>query len=331
MEEVFILYKLPGNSPICKRKGIINSSLSVIMNNATNNELFYFSPFNAGNQAYTCILNQTIEKITTVYYHLNNQNTYDTKEQFTNKVSVAVNEMNQNQNMSKVVLARCKQVPLNKELDINNCFATLCEKYPSAFVYAITSSLTGTWLAATPELLLKSNADKMETTALAGTMLANSTKLWSSKEIDEQHQVEIFIEKILQNHNLELINKTGPQDLVAGHIKHIQTKYEFLKPKTVESFLQSLNPTPAVAGLPKQESIHFIEKNENLNRKFYAGFVGTQTPNQLSLFVNLRCMEIFENHANVYAGCGITKNSNPENEWIETENKLLTLTQIIQQ
>lgn len=329
MEEVFILYKLPGNNPTVKRKGLINNNLENVVDNKTNDELFYFSPFNAGNKAYTCVLNETIENIYTAYYSHDRENTYDTEEQFTHKVRVAVNQMNQHHEMSKVVLARCKKIKTEKEFDINSCFLALCRKYPTAFVYAISSPVTGTWLAATPELLLKSNDEIMETTALAGTMLANKEQPWTNKEIDEQHQVEVFIEEIIEKHHLKLITKTGPQNLVAGHIKHIQTNYEFLKSNNLSSFLQSLNPTPAVAGLPKIPAINFIEQNENLNRSFYAGFVGTHFSNQLSLFVNLRCMEVFKNHVNVYAGCGITKNSIPQNEWIETENKMLVISQII--
>jgi isochorismate synthase len=36
-------------------------------------------------------------------------------------------------------------------------------------------------------------------------------------------------------------------------------------------------------------------------------------------------MEIFKSHIHAYAGCGITKLSNPNKEWQETENKLQTL------
>jgi isochorismate synthase EntC len=36
-------------------------------------------------------------------------------------------------------------------------------------------------------------------------------------------------------------------------------------------------------------------------------------------------MEIFKNHVNAYAGCGITIQSNAESEWKETEYKLQTV------
>jgi len=42
---------------------------------------------------------------------------------------------------------------------------------------------------------------------------------------------------------------------------------------------------------------------------------------QTNLFVNLRCCEIENNLTKIYVGCGITKDSQAEKEFIETENK----------
>ena len=47
------------------------------------------------------------------------------------------------------------------------------------------------------------------------------------------------------------------------------------------------------------------------------------------LFVNLRCMKIEEKKANLYIGCGITEDSIPENEYIETINKSMTMKKVI--
>jgi isochorismate synthase len=40
-------------------------------------------------------------------------------------------------------------------------------------------------------------------------------------------------------------------------------------------------------------------------------------------------MEITDNRIHLYIGCGITKDSNPEKEYIETANKALTMKQIL--
>lgn len=43
------------------------------------------------------------------------------------------------------------------------------------------------------------------------------------------------------------------------------------------------------------------------------------------LYVNLRCCQIQEGKAYLYLGGGYTKQSIPEDEWEETENKARTL------
>ena len=57
--------------------------------------------------------------------------------------------------------------------------------------------------------------------------------------------------------------------------------------------------------------------------KFYAGYLGLWNPDEAScnLFVNLRCLEVEEYKINIYVGCGITGESNPEKEFLETEHK----------
>jgi isochorismate synthase len=94
--------------------------------------------------------------------------------------------------------------------------------------------------------------------------------------------------------------------------------------------VKALHPTPAICGLPKEEALRFILENENYDRKYYAGFLGEwNKANQSDLFVNLRCLEVENEKVNLYVGCGITKDSNPEKEFIETENKSMTMRNIL--
>lgn len=327
MNKATVFYRLPNSNQIVKRSGLINSELSPIsFENKDEKDVFYFAPFNSGNKAFHCILDKEINQFEVISYRKNNQIHYDTEENFIRKTADAIAFMKSDSSLNKVVFARCFKKELSYEIDINVFFLNLCLNYPSAFVYVISSSITGTWIAATPELLLKSHDNSIETTALAGTLTLNEDKKWSEKELDEQNKVEIFIDDLIKKNNMELKEKLGPETLIAGNLKHIVTKY------TIESatnktalFLAALNPTPAIAGLPKELAIKYIEENENLLRSFYTGFVGIKEKNTTSLFVNLRCMELFKNHINAYAGCGITKQSEPINEWNETENKLQTL------
>ena len=73
----------------------------------------------------------------------------------------------------------------------------------------------------------------------------------------------------------------------------------------------------------------YILENEGYNRTFYTGFLGEWNCNETTnLFVNLRCMEIGKVNS-IYVGCGITKDSIAENEFIEIQNKSETIKNII--
>jgi isochorismate synthase len=42
-------------------------------------------------------------------------------------------------------------------------------------------------------------------------------------------------------------------------------------------------------------------------------------------YVNLRCMRFYDTSIEMFAGAGITIDSDPKKEWMETENKLALL------
>lgn len=119
----------------------------------------------------------------------------------------------------------------------------------------------------------------------------------------------------------------------------------------LKDLIEALHPTPAVCGLPKEEARNFILENENYDREFYTGFLGEINMKQevkrsinrrnqenqayssfvtkTSLFVNLRCMKITEEAAEIFVGGGITKESVPEAEWEETQNKAWTMKTVL--
>ena len=116
---------------------------------------------------------------------------------------------------------------------------------------------------------------------------------------------------------------------------HLQTTYlvdtkaiDFQQFATV--MLELLHPTSAVCGMPKAEAMQFILENENYDREFYSGYLGPININNASnIFVNLRSMKICQNTAHIYAGAGITEDSDPEKEWNETEIKMKTMLNIL--
>jgi hypothetical protein len=195
LNKATVFYRLPNTNQIVKRSGLIENDLKPIsFENNISQEVFYIAPFNEANRAFHCVLNKEIEKFEVISYSKNNKNQYDLETQFIAKTQKAIDLMSTSNSLTKVVLARCFKQNINYEININVYFLNLCLSYPNAFVYAISSSVTGTWVAASPELLLKVNENNIETTALAGTLHINADLNWTQKERDEQHKVEIYID-----------------------------------------------------------------------------------------------------------------------------------------
>lgn len=237
--------------------------------------------------------------------------------------------------MDKMVAARSAAITLPNDFSPSNFFAQLTDAYTDACVYFFYIPQIGCWCGATPEKLLTVNKGILQTVALAGTLPAGENAEWTDKEYDEQNMTEFFIEETFKQLKLTGIRKTEVQTIEAGTLKHLRStiswkpKPDILKQK-FGKLLAALNPTPAVCGLPQFEASLFISQNEQLERRFYSGFVGFLKPNETNLFVNLRCMELGANNALLYAGAGITQDSNPEDEWNETQRKMEVLGSVVQ-
>ena len=74
-----------------------------------------------------------------------------------------------------------------------------------------------------------------------------------------------------------------------------------------------------------EQSRDFLLKHENFDRSLYSGFLGPAEEKEAHIYVNLRCMQLFEKEAILYAGAGVVQGSVPEKEWLETEEKMNTL------
>ena len=238
----------------------------------------------------------------------------------------------------KVVLSRKETVDL-EHFDMETIFTRMLNSYPSAFKYCFFHPKVGMWMGATPEQLLKVRDFEMQTVALAGTKVDKGKEnvVWKSKELKEQQFVTDFILENLKNYVSEEV-VSSPYTVQAGSLLHIKTDISAkLNDKAdLKSVLKILHPTPAVCGYPKAAAKDFLLKNEGYDREFYAGFLGefninfvTGKSDYYDIYVNLRCMKIENRKANLFIGCGITEDSVPEKEFLETVNKSMTMKKIL--
>jgi len=256
--------------------------------------------------------------------------------EFISNVNKAMDAMNAGE-FHKVVLSKIRLEQLPDDFQPEAFFLKLCEKYPHAMIYLLQLPEVGCWMGATPEPLLTVEENIVKTVSLAGTQLATNDDIesyqWTAKELDEQGIVTGFVEKTLQSLGIKDYSKTGPMNYQAANLIHLKTAFEF--PETslenhLGDFLKALHPTPSVGGLPKTEARNFILENEQHDRSYYTGFLGPVNINdKTDIFVNLRCLQLFEKQFVLYSGAGITASSIAEREWEETDNKMMTMMNVM--
>jgi isochorismate synthase len=238
----------------------------------------------------------------------------------------------------KVVLSR-KTLVAVPSFELEIVFKKLIAFYPNAFKYCFFHPKIGMWAGASPEQFLKINQETLQTVALAGTQAVTESAnvVWQEKEIEEQQLVTDFITQSLADKVSEL-TVSSPNSVQAGNLWHIKTDISatISSDSNWEEIIKALHPTSAVCGLPKAAAKEFILQNESYGRSYYSGFLGelnidlaTFRTEQSDLFVNLRCMKITENNAEIFIGCGVTKDSKPEAEFIETVNKSMTMRKVL--
>jgi len=235
--------------------------------------------------------------------------------------------------ISKVVLSRTQTSGQLAAMELLQLYHTLCETYPSTFVYFAHFPEYGTWMGASPEKLISCRNKQCSTMSLAGSRPAGSDKNWEAKETWEQEMVTRYITQVLAEQNVTDLKISNSFTSKAGHVEHLCTLFTFNLEGQLElgNLIQRLHPTPAVCGTPTDKAMELIHQLEPHCREYYTGFLGPVNPqDQTNIFVNLRCMKIAASNMTVFAGGGITKDSVPEKEWEETELKSRTLLSLIE-
>lgn len=235
--------------------------------------------------------------------------------------------------LRKVVLARSRAVSLSGEHDAKALFANACAAYPQAFVALVRTPRLGTWLIATPELLVESHAGRLRTVALAGTMRRGGSVRpeWSRKNREEQAVVSRYVGDSIAH--LATDCETGDTETIAsGDLLHLVTTFRFGLPAgaTVADVAAALHPTPAVCGMPKEAALRAISRTEHCRREYYSGFAGPVGANgDADLYVTLRCAKIEGRECTLFAGGGLMPESDAREEWDETEAKMETVVRVL--
>lgn len=240
----------------------------------------------------------------------------------------------------KVVPSRAETVALDPAFDVVAAFFALCDQNPNALVSFVSSPAAGAWLGATPEILVSvENRRTFRTVALAGTQPYRGQRLkdvaWTQKDIEEQALVERYIISCFKKIRLREYDEHGPRTVIAGNLLHLKSEFEVDMmetnfPQLGSVMLSLLHPTAAVCGAPLESSRYFLAMHEGYDRQYYAGYLGpVNFAGGTNIFVNLRCAQLTNSLAILYAGAGVTIDSVAADELAETDIKLQTLRSVL--
>ncbi len=246
-----------------------------------------------------------------------------------------------NGHLQKVVLARRLVEPLSAGVSPGAVFEGLRRMDQNGFISLISVADVGTWVGASPEVLIDQKPDGMlRTISLAGTQstaLAGGVEnaAWTQKEIQEQAMVSRYIVNCFKRIRLREFEEHGPRTVQAGSLMHLRTEY-LIDTNSLDFddlpslLLDLLHPTSAVCGMPVDAAHAFISEHEQTPRELYSGYLGpVNTASGTHLYVNLRCVRLGAESATFYSGAGITADSRPEDEWSETELKISAIRDVV--
>jgi menaquinone-specific isochorismate synthase len=237
------------------------------------------------------------------------------------------------QEISKIVLARRVELTLSSQLNWESVKKYLSENYPDCSIFFYHKS-DSTFFGASPERLAKFERGKIAVDVLAGSIARGASEvddtfferqMLASTKLQHEHDLVIHQLKKSLSKFVTKINVEKIPFKKLKNIQHLHTvlKTELLPDKSIFEIIDSIFPTAAVCGEPKDKAMALLKKIEDYNRGFYSGIIGwLNLKNEGDFVVGIRSAILHRNNLFAYAGCGIVAGSDPADEYHETEMKL---------
>ena len=248
--------------------------------------------------------------------------------------------------LEKVVLARSLSVVHDGPVDVPDFLGRLRGLYPTCTLVAMGRG-DDTFLAATPELLVRTRGDVVATAALAGSaprgrhpeedQALGASLLASAKERAEHGHVVEAIRGVLEARAERLDVPEAPVLRRLFGIQHLETPIAGrLRPEHTDivGLVEALHPTPAVGGVPAPAARDWLRRVEGLDRGWYAAPIGWLDLEGGGDFRVALRSALIRNGADeagggsrtlLFAGAGLVAGSVPAQELAETRIKLRAL------
>lgn len=253
-------------------------------------------------------------------------------EQWMNSVAKAAKDIKKGL-LDKVVLARELRIKMKSTVQVENVLARLLEEQLSSYIFAIESE-DNCFIGASPELLVQKQRDEFLTMCLAGTIARGSSieedeylgnKLLNDKKNLHEHAIVVeMIKKAMQDGCAEAAVPEKPALYKGRDVQHLFTPIvgQALNNVSLLDMVEKLHPTPALGGYPRNKALKEIREQELLDRGWYGAPVGWMDGKGDGEFaVAIRSGLIRDDLVSLFAGCGIVGDSNPKNEYQETQMK----------
>lgn len=242
----------------------------------------------------------------------------------------------------KIVLAREMRVQLRDTVQIGSMLEKLHALQTNCFIYAFARG-EDCFIGATPERLVRIEGEDMLSTCLAGTAPRGKTKeederigldlLQDNKNLEEHAYVVQMITNAITPYCTDVKLAKKP---VLRPLKNLQHLYTPVTAKVKSEFhifdlIKSLHPTPALGGVPSDVALAFMREHEELDRGWYGAPIGWLDSNQHGEFaVGIRSALVQGDEVSLFAGCGIMRDSDPEEEYEETNIKFLPILSVLE-
>lgn len=234
--------------------------------------------------------------------------------------------------LEKLVTTRQMSVEIAQTVDIKQLLSQLINYYPTCSIFNYQAQ-GQTVLAASPERLLSLNNRHISSDAIGGTISRSPDSLIrfitsDSKLLNEHAIIADDIYRRLDPYCHVLKMPVNPLLMKLHNMYHLETPIsgQLREQKNIFDVIDTLHPTPAIAGYPARQAQQWLLQNECYNRGWYTGAFGwIRGIDNGELSVFLRCALIKDNSAQLFAGAGLVAESVAEQEWQETELKINTI------
>lgn len=244
----------------------------------------------------------------------------------------------------KIVLSRKKIFTYESIIDTKSFFFHTYNSNlnSSHFNVFYQKNYNEAFVSFTPERLFALKDHNIETTSLAG-----STQRGKTQEEDKEFEEELInspklinehaiVTKYIKEKLAPLLEKeqVNVSDLFTMKLPYIQHRQALISGKlkngvTLSRIIDTLHPTPAVAGIPLDQAFKKISEIEKIKREYYAAATGVLSKDFSELCVGIRSAYVKNETVIVFGGAGIVPGSVAESEWIETGTKMQPFTKVI--